>query len=675
MRVLICGHRSFAARGLATLLRDAGHDVTCFSRGPVGESTSGERRTVTGPVDQIHANPHLHGKQFDAVVNYIMLKDEPIPPNLAYLDSLLQLIREQRIPHLVHISSISSYKGNVRVVTEDAPLEKEFEKKGSYGSIKAATDDYVIRHVPKETKLSLVRPGFILGEGLLNPIVGTAVRYPPSNELLVIGNAHSHIPMISRTQVNDAVRRIIEKPPTAPVEAFLLAAPNSPTRLEFLKACCKRLGIGVGVKKFPAPLWHVVGVGAEVAARLIGQGKMQPYAKIAARLPTQRFDASRTQQRLGMDLNVDWECELTKSLDAQDRNFDLPYLPHALPKTPATSVTFIGFGRIVKQKHLPALKRLGFDGRINAYDLRGGTDAASGQAVHAIDATTKLEPADLYVVASPGPAHTAALPPLRETTGPVLVEKPLAYTRDEVQQWADFAAARTAPVLVCHNYRFKENVQRMLALLAKHNPGKLRHVSVHFESPPVGSDSVAWLRNERKARTLLMDYAIHFLDLACMFGRGAWRADGVRYELNGAGETSLIEGRVLADNYSVAFLLRQGFGPRRARLLFNFQNYSTSLGFFPDTFVGYVANDNPWLYKQEKRDSMRATLRKVADKVLNRDADISHAAAFAAATADRPPDDPSDFANAIRIDRVKPFYDLLFDLGDVVYPHSNASTS
>ena len=673
MRVLICGHRSFAARGLATLLRDAGHDVLCFSRGPVAQGDCGDCTTVTGPVDQIHDNPHLR-RPFDAIVNYIMLKDEPIPPNLAYLDSLLRLVRERPVPHLVHISSISSYKGNVRVVTEDAELEKEFEKKGAYGSIKAATDDHVIRNIPPGTKLSLVRPGFILGAGLLNPIVGTAVRYPPSNKLLVIGNAYSRIPMVSRAQVNDAVRRIIENPPTAQVEAFLLAAPNSPTRLEFLDACCRRLGIGVGVKKFPVPLWHVAGAGGEIAARLIGQGKMQPYAKIAARLPTQRFDASRTQQRLGMNLTLDWETELANSLEGQDRNFDLPYVPHALPKTRAKSVTFIGFGRIVKQKHLPALRRLGFDGRVNAYDLRGGTDA-SGQIVRAVDGTATLEPADLFVVASPGPAHAAALPPLRAASGPVLVEKPLAYTREEAAQWSAFAAARPDPVLVCHNYRFKENVQRMLALMSKYNPGRLRHVSVHFESPPVGNDSVAWLRNERKARTLLMDYAIHFLDLACMFGRGAWRADGVRYELNGAGETSLIEGRAVADNYSVAFLLRQGFGPRRARLLFNFQNYSTSLGFFPDTFVGYLSNDNPWLYKGERRESMRATLRKVADKVTNRDADVSHAAAFAAATeTPTPPDEttPASFARAIRIEQLKPFYDLLFDLGEIVYEEPRA---
>src|SRR5829696_4550837 len=145
MRVLICGHRSFAARALPALLRDAGHDVLCFSRGPVAPSDCGGCATVTGPVDQVHDNPHLRGA-FDAIVNYIMLKDEPIPPNLAYLDSLLRLVRERQVPHLVHISSISSYKGNVRVVTEDAPLEKEFEKKGAYGSIKAATDDYITRN-------------------------------------------------------------------------------------------------------------------------------------------------------------------------------------------------------------------------------------------------------------------------------------------------------------------------------------------------------------------------------------------------------------------------------------------------------------------------------------------------------------------------------------------------
>src|SRR3712207_8965276 len=54
------------------------------------------------------------------------------------------------------------------------------------------------------------------------------------------------------------------------------------------------------------------------------QGKMQPYNKLVARLPRQRFDSAKTQQRLGLDFTVDWEPLLGGSMDDQQRNFEIP---------------------------------------------------------------------------------------------------------------------------------------------------------------------------------------------------------------------------------------------------------------------------------------------------------------------------------------------------------------
>src|ERR1700727_2408936 len=70
-RVLLCGHRSFAARGLMERLQTAGHQVICFSRGIEDEKDD----IVTGPVARIHTNPHLSG-DFDTLINYILLKEE-----------------------------------------------------------------------------------------------------------------------------------------------------------------------------------------------------------------------------------------------------------------------------------------------------------------------------------------------------------------------------------------------------------------------------------------------------------------------------------------------------------------------------------------------------------------------------------------------------------------------
>src|SRR5437868_12837631 len=98
MKVLLLGHRSFVAQGLPEALKAAGHDVTCFSRGPI------ERRdgVVTGPIDRMWENPHL-SDGFDTVVNYIVLKDDGVETNVAFIEALLRFCRERNGPHLIHM--------------------------------------------------------------------------------------------------------------------------------------------------------------------------------------------------------------------------------------------------------------------------------------------------------------------------------------------------------------------------------------------------------------------------------------------------------------------------------------------------------------------------------------------------------------------------------------------
>lgn len=67
--------------------------------------------------------------------------------------------------------------------------------------------------------------------------------------------------------------------------------------------------------------------------------------------------------------------------------------------------------------------------------------------------------------------------------------------------------------MVCHNTRYKVNVLQMLDHLRQYNPGKLHHVCAIFQSGPVNKDTAAWLRDERRARSLLVDYGMHRVDL------------------------------------------------------------------------------------------------------------------------------------------------------------------
>lgn len=652
LKVLLCGHRAFAARGLRERLRADGHEVVCFSRGPL----RADGDTVSGPVDAVHENPHLQ-RAFDTVVNYILVKDGSIDENLAYLDSLLELCRRGGVGHLLHISSVSVHKGSVRVVNEAAAVETDPSRKGSYGGLKVATESHVRDRVPEGVKLSLVRPGFVLGAGLESPIVGMAFRLP-WNRLLLLGSPRNQVPLTTRAQLNEAVATVVASPPEDRRETLMIADGASPTRREYLEACCTRLGCGTAVTSLPVPLWLAAAVGGEIVARA-ARMSLRPLRIIGGACRTQSFDSSLTARRLGLDLSVDWRRALEQSSEGQTWNFELPYEDLPPGKPAFDRIVFLGYGRVVKQKHLPALGRLGFRGVIDAYDLEARTDA-DGRRVRAVG---ELEPRRaLFVVASPGPAHVEAVDRLAGSEGPVLVEKPLGYCRDDLERWRAVARERTDGVFVCHNYRFKANVAAMVRHLRRFNPGRLHHVHLEFQSLPVSSDGAAWMRDERGARTLVMDYSLHFLDLATMFAAGEWKPGDVRFEIDARGNTSLIEGHFDSERYRVTFLLRQGFMPRRARLLYTFQNYQVSLGFFPDTFVPFMAHDNASLYAMERRASARATRRKVLDRLTGRDSDGSHAAALLAAGGDG-----SQAGGAIAIEQLAAFYQGLYALAEKVY--------
>ncbi len=131
-RVLICGHRAFAARGLRDLLEMHGHQVSEFSRGP----QEGRGTSFTGPVTELHCNPYL-AASYDVVVNFIVLRNESVQRNLDYCASLWRLCRDRQVRHLIQISSMSVYRDSARVLTEQSPTKMDLRRCGTY----AAADD------------------------------------------------------------------------------------------------------------------------------------------------------------------------------------------------------------------------------------------------------------------------------------------------------------------------------------------------------------------------------------------------------------------------------------------------------------------------------------------------------------------------------------------------------
>lgn len=654
MRLLICGYRAFAARGLEEMLVAAGHEVVRFSRGPVAALDG----VVTGPPCALHANPLLTG-DFDAVVNYILLKGQDIAANCEYLDSLLAFCHGHHVRHLVHLSSVSVYPAHAALVTESTQVETDPSRKGSYGGLKVATDNHLQRKAPPGLTVTFVRPGFILARGLAHPFVGMAFRLPLGG-LLALGRSDSVVPLITRDLLHVAIKRVLEQPPEAPRSVVLLVDPDSPTRREYLECCCHDLGAGRVVWRLPVPVWLVLAMAAECAARVL-RLRLSPWKLVANACRHQSFDASRGASRLGGPLSMDWRRSLLEAF-GMDAAWHSPYaapLSAACPDTP--EVTYVGYGRIVKQKHLPALHRLGYTGAVRAYDLCPPGPETSA-VVLPILPETDFAGKGLLVVATPGPVHGEVLSRLSRFEGTVLVEKPLCYTRSELAAWRAYSETRQGLVSVCHNYRYKKNVRRMLAHLNAFHPGRLLHVHVFFQSPPVSNEQSAWLRDERRARTLVMDYGLHFLDLACMFSPGPWQPSDVSHVLSASGETDLVRGMLLGPDYGVSLVLRQGFLPRCARVEYVFDRYTTRLTFFPDTFVPLMTSDNPFLRVAHAWDAACATAAKIRDRLLSRDSDDSHALVYAVTNAAA-----AGVTSPLAVSAVAPFYEGLIALADVVY--------
>lgn len=653
MKVLVAGHRSFAAKGLVSRLESSGHDVTCFSRGP----TAREGDVATGPVLNLTVHPDLR-ESFDVVINFIVLKGESVNHNQEYARALLRFCREREVDRLIQISSISVYPRAGNRIDESTRMVRDPDKVGIYAGWKVAADRELLEGRQDAVEVVLVRPGFILGPGLMNPVVGNALRLP-SDRLLCLGNPHTEIPVISRDLVHDALERAIETVPVAGEERaiLLLASPESPSRIEYLQACCEEIGLGTGVRRLPVLLWLVAGLAAEVAARLLGWGKLKPLRKIRDLCSRQSYDTSSTENRLGLDFSFDWRAELRRSLDGQESNVRVPSIPQDLENAPQGQVDFLGVGRIVGQRHLPALDRLGHRGEVRGYDPIPGE--RHGLEVSPL-AEANLSDSDLVVVASPGPKHSDAIPLLRETAGTVIVEKPLCYTAAELEDWRDFAADRKAPVYVCHDYRLRRNVTAMLDRLTSFPAGRLLRVDVLLQSPPVAEETSGWLRRERKARTLVMDYSLHFLDLGCMFGDGPWRSEQVVFDRNDRNETSLVEGRLAGATYAVNFCLRQGFIPRIARIEYVFQNLTARLSFFPGSFSVQRSNETFWHHARTGWRTFQATVAEVLAKALGRSTAGSHARLLGAALSGR-------VLPGLKVEALIPFYRGLHHLADEVY--------
>ena len=304
--ILICGYRAYAARGLRLLLEAKGHRVAEFSRGPL----AGTRDSFTGPVTELHENLHL-AEGYDAVVNFIVLKHESLQRNLDYCHSLWRTCCDRNVRHLIHVSSMSVYRDSVRVITEDTATKTNPCRCGAYTASKVVAERFLRERSGPNLKLSLLRPAWIVGDDMFDPVGSAATRLKSGN-LLVLAKPCRQRPVIGRSVLHRALANLVVSPPRDNCETLLLVDRNSPTYLEYLQGCCDILGNGTRAISCSAPIWMGMLLLRELRKRngLSGRAVVRTLSSILQRSTRQRFDPTWTESRLAMPLTTQWKEEL-----------------------------------------------------------------------------------------------------------------------------------------------------------------------------------------------------------------------------------------------------------------------------------------------------------------------------------------------------------------------------
>jgi NAD dependent epimerase/dehydratase family enzyme len=280
MNVLICGHRSFAAKGLAGLLREDGHAVTCFSRGVLDKKET----VVTGDVYEIGFNPYL-AETFDVVINFIVIKDGTVEDNVRYVKTLAAFAEKCGAKRLIQISSISVYPNDAQSVNEYSPIEGDFAKKGAYARLKVASD---LALKDARIAVTFVRPGFIVSDDKRPSLAGIVKPLPLIGGLL-LGGRETPLPLIRRESLHHALRILVGR--TVQASVCLAFANRCDTKGTFARTYFKR---------------HVVAIPPRIVkmgVRVVRDMRLLSFStacQIFGLFKTTHFDSTQTENVLGM---------------------------------------------------------------------------------------------------------------------------------------------------------------------------------------------------------------------------------------------------------------------------------------------------------------------------------------------------------------------------------------
>jgi len=260
----------------------------------------------------------------------------------------------------------------------------------------------------------------------------------------------------------------------------------------------------------------------------------------------------------------------------------------------------IGCGRAALDLHLPAWSTVPEVKLVAVCDPSETALHAVAKRMPRIRTYTDVEkflqesgPLGFVDVATPGHTHLELAEAVISHGVNLLCEKPLVLKSEDAASLVQ-SANEAGVLLACvHNYRFKPNAQRALRVFRSGVLGDIVSVSVRFRSGPLYSDAAAWRRREREHRTLLFDWAIHFVDLALVFLGPLRNLRFVDGDVDGVGLQRVVFGTLHENGSRGLFDLMVDASSTSTEIEVLGESAGMSLQFFPPGFRMLPRRDTP----------------------------------------------------------------------------------
>jgi len=619
MKLVVTGPTSFLGAAFVRAALDAGHAVTALTRRRTRWLDETCQAVVERDILDVTEADLANGA--DAVIHFATgsdgTDDHVVRVAVEGTRALFEAATARGVASFVHVSSMSVYPGPVAAlpgIAGELALDAHPDRRGVYAASKTMAENALRRlaagQTDRATDLVILRPGLVFGAGMKNPLAGSAVALP-LGLLIGMGRAGQTVPLVDIEDLTGCMIRLLDLPPTpGGLRVYDVLSGPPPTKREFLAEYCRLTGQPHRV--IHPPRWCVLPVGW-LADRVLGLRKRprhlaykirRLYAFDPADLPHRRiWDACGGAPHSGV------RAALTAALTARrDPAPDPENLQHAQgiaaalvggmvevrgARAPDSDLVIVGAGGIVGEMHVPALK--GLDGiRVRAVVDRDRR-AAEAVAERFVGAKVAGDLDDLddavltgatAVIATPGASHAALGLAALDRGASVLLEKPAALDRTEFSALDAASLVAGRPVSVFHNYRLRPNSLRLWRWLTAHDVGALVAADVTFHAAPLAGERARWMREEKRNRVLVLEQAIHFIDIACVIGGALEELDHVAVTDDADGQATVAvraAGR-LSDGADLRVDLDLSGTARCARVALEFERAGCVLDFYPEGF-------------------------------------------------------------------------------------------